>query len=331
MSCRSPLLAIPTELGTYKVLSAWHPEDQYKYPGSISIPCGKCAECRLTKSKEWADRCILELDHCKKAIFVTLTYDEGHVPRLFLQQSGQTIMTLKKRDVQLFLKRLRKKLDGDYLCRFLCAGEYGETNQRPHYHLIIFGLGTNDLIELARKDRKSDEHGLKFIKMNELGQPYYRSDWLWSLWEKGIVNVCEVSWKTCAYVARYTMKKWKSDADENELIYRDPEFLTMSRRPGLGMFFPIDHPEAFDSNVFYFNDQDGSVQVRTPARLLDVLEKVDPDLYLETKKERYERSYFNTLNKLSFTDLSFEEYKDLENENKEKSYKLLDSFNRSDL
>ena len=59
-----------------------HPS--YGRPGDITkfveIPCGKCSGCRLQKSREWANRCMLELQYHKSSYFVTLTYDEEHVP-----------------------------------------------------------------------------------------------------------------------------------------------------------------------------------------------------------------------------------------------------------
>ena len=78
-------------------------------PDEILIPCGKCLGCRLDYSRTWADRMMLELDHSKKAIFVTLTYNEEHVPVLEADDEGNFFgYTLFKRDLQLFFKRLRK-------------------------------------------------------------------------------------------------------------------------------------------------------------------------------------------------------------------------------
>ena len=56
----------------------------YGRPGDVTefieIPCGKCSGCRLQRSREWANRCMLELEYHKSSYFVTLTYDEAHVP-----------------------------------------------------------------------------------------------------------------------------------------------------------------------------------------------------------------------------------------------------------
>ena len=80
----------------------------------IEIPCGKCSGCRLQRSREWANRCMLELEYHKSSYFVTLTYDDAHVPIHYYSdpETGEALpsMSLVKRDFQLFMKRLRKSL-----------------------------------------------------------------------------------------------------------------------------------------------------------------------------------------------------------------------------
>ena len=121
--------------------------DPYWKDQLIQIPCGKCIGCRLEYSRQWANRCMLELQYHDSAYFVTLTYNEEHVPRTGLH--GE--MSLRKRDFQLFMKRLRKKYSDDRI-RFYAAGEYGTTTQRPHYHAILFGLHLDDLQVYKSKD-----------------------------------------------------------------------------------------------------------------------------------------------------------------------------------
>ena len=79
----------------------------------IEIPCGKCSGCRLQRSREWANRCMLELEYHMSSYFVTLTYDDAHVPIHYYSdpETGEALpsMSLVKRDFQLFMKRLRKK------------------------------------------------------------------------------------------------------------------------------------------------------------------------------------------------------------------------------
>lgn len=141
MSCNHPLIAIPSDEYTVSGKRRYSPvcaydrnlqfDYEYLYPGYKTIPCGKCAGCRAAKAKAWADRMILELDHSKKAVFLTLTYDNEHLPVLVNVNTGQGTPTLQKRDLQLFLKRLRKAFKGKEL-RYYAVGEYGSRTLRPH-------------------------------------------------------------------------------------------------------------------------------------------------------------------------------------------------------
>ena len=46
----------------------------------VKVPCGKCIGCLLDRSRMWADRCMLEMQYHESNLFVTLTYDDVHVP-----------------------------------------------------------------------------------------------------------------------------------------------------------------------------------------------------------------------------------------------------------
>lgn len=95
------------------------------------VPCGKCPECLKRRSAHWAFRMSQEQKNWKYSYFVTLTYDNEHLPI-----TPNKLMTLKKEDYQLFFKRLRKNSQTKVM--FYIAGEYGGKTHRPHYHAIIF-------------------------------------------------------------------------------------------------------------------------------------------------------------------------------------------------
>lgn len=84
MSCYHPLIGIPQPSGTYKIVSSKDSEffdwTRKQNPDSILIPCGRCLGCRLDYSRSWADRMMLELETSGSAVFLTLTYDQDHVP-----------------------------------------------------------------------------------------------------------------------------------------------------------------------------------------------------------------------------------------------------------
>lgn len=98
----------------------------------VSIPCGQCLGCRIEYSKQWATRMLLENEYSKESHFVTLTYDDAHVPRheYVDSDSGEVFesLSLCKRDLQLFNKRLRKEFGQGI--RFYACGEYGSNTFR---------------------------------------------------------------------------------------------------------------------------------------------------------------------------------------------------------
>lgn len=195
----------------------------------IEIPCGKCIGCRLAYSRMWADRCIAEATLHDSSYFVTLTYNDENVPYTVDQETGEfTYQTLVKRDTQLFMKRLRKNYKHDNKIRFFLAGEYGSKTARPHYHLLLFGLVLDDLV---------------LYKKTPLGFNLYTSQFLEYVWQhKGYVVVADVTWETCAYTARYIMKKQTGEGakffKENNI---QQEFTLMSRKPGIAKDFYEQH------------------------------------------------------------------------------------------
>ena len=193
--------------------------DDFYHDGKYQflVPCGRCLGCRIDYSRTWANRMILELQDNPKAIFVTLTYNNQHVPKA---DNGR--MTLNVRDVQLFFKRLRKAFTGIRI-RYYLAGEYGPKNLRPHYHAIIYGLDISSF------------DALRCIGHNALKQDYYTSQRLENIWGNGFVMMSPVSYKTCAYVARYTLKKHYGEPHYYEKLGIHPEFAVWSRKPGIGM------------------------------------------------------------------------------------------------
>lgn len=108
----------------------------YQY---LTVPCGKCHECRANRSAAWAFRLEQEDKIHPVSRFVTLTYDDAN-----LMVDEDFVPHLHKPDLQKFFKRLRfntKKTIKYYAC-----GEYGTTTLRPHYHAIIFGVTDDDVL-----------------------------------------------------------------------------------------------------------------------------------------------------------------------------------------
>jgi len=108
----------------------------------IKTPCGKCPECVQQRIGQLVSRCQIEFDISKVGYFVTLTYNDKNVPLDFVDD--EPVMTLSKKDIQDFFKRLKINLGrAGYNDKFsyFYTSEYGmrETdNKRPHYHFMMF-------------------------------------------------------------------------------------------------------------------------------------------------------------------------------------------------
>lgn len=206
MPCYGPLTAYrPAEGAPDKRLV--FRKDKSSTGVAIKVPCGKCSGCRLEHSRQWAVRCMHEMRMHNASAFVTLTYDDKHLP---------SNRSLVKSDLQNFMKRYRNYA-GDGV-RFFACGEYGEVTLRPHYHLLLLNRDIDD----RRYYKMSGENRL------------YTSAKLDEIWSKGLTVVGDVTFESCAYVARYCMKKITGSKAEAHYAGRQPEFIVMSRRPGIG-------------------------------------------------------------------------------------------------
>ena len=133
---------------------------------SYKIPCGKCPSCLRRKRAEWSLRIYHEFLDSESSWFITLTYDDFHLP-----DSG-----VNKPDVQNFFKRLRK----NEKVRYFLVSEYGDTHHRPHYHACLFFKRKVDLTECVNLVDKS--------------------------WQNGNVYVGECNLATINYCSKYSLK-----------------------------------------------------------------------------------------------------------------------------
>lgn len=100
----------------------------------VPVPCGRCPPCKHRRVNSWVFRLVQEERVSLSSHFITLTYDSRFVP---FSEKGW--LTLRKKDVQDYWKRLRK-LCSDSTIKYYVVGEYGSKNQRPHYHAIVFNV-----------------------------------------------------------------------------------------------------------------------------------------------------------------------------------------------
>lgn len=185
----------------------------------ITLPCGKCIGCKTDRATQWAVRAEHEASMWRHNSFLTLTYDDEHLPK---------DQALTPGDLTLFLKRLRKHAnstrsvidrDSSAGIRYLACGEYGALFARPHYHVLAFNCGFRDAYAIG----KSRGHTL------------YESPELSRLWGAGIANFGKALPSSAAYIAQYSLKKQRLanyvDADG---VYRQEPFFRVSTRPAVG-------------------------------------------------------------------------------------------------
>lgn len=280
MACFHPLKAFKSS-GGVRVLSGdaqiWN----------LMLPCGQCVGCRLERSRQWALRCIHEAQLHDANCFITLTYDDEHVPL----DGG-----LHHRDFQLFMKSLRKDFGS---IRYYMCGEYGSDNDRPHFHALLFGFEFTDLV---------------YWKKSPSGSMIFRSATLERYWRKGFSSVGHVTYESAAYVARYIMKKATGvmerrkydsvDTVTGEVFMRRPEYNGMSLKPGIG----AEWFAKYSSDVF---PRDAVIHDGTPNRVPryydKLLSRVDSTLYDDIKSKRVldnANSYMdNTIQRLNSKEL----------------------------
>lgn len=252
------------------------------------VPCGKCIGCRLDYSRQWANRIMLECKDRPKDTcwFITLTYNPENLPinQVINQDTGEIITgnTLVKEHLSKFMKDLRRYRDYHYKeseIKFFGCGEYGSSKNtaRPHYHIAIMGM-------------KLDTFELKKYKDTENGRL-----WIWEegarIWGKGYVVIGRLEWDSAAYVARYIMKKQKGNLADNYYASKAiiPEFVQMSRRPGIGRRYYEEHKnEIYENDSIVLKSGNDIIEAK-PPKYYDKIYDIDEHEYLEKIKIKRKR------------------------------------------
>ena len=162
-----------------------------KLDDGTEVGCRECWQCRKRRVNDYVGRCIAESKFSKKTYAVTLTYDADQ---------GVNAVTLIYKDVQDFLKRLRKK----HKCRYIVTGEYGSAKGRSHWHIILF---FKDSWPEVTSNKRVD----------------------WKYWKHGFSYFQEPDWKGFEYCLKYVLKDQTSRQSDSHLA--------MSKKPPLGHEF----------------------------------------------------------------------------------------------
>jgi len=166
------------------------------------IACRKCWQCKKAKVSQYVGRCIAESKFSKKTYAITLTYNA---------KCEVNSVTLVYKDVQDFLKRLRKKYD----CRYIVCGEYGSAKGRAHWHIILF---FKDNVPKIETDKKIN----------------------WKYWPHGFTYFQEPDWKGFEYCLKYVLKSETSNSSDSHLA--------MSKKPPLGYQYFEDLAQRYVDN-----------------------------------------------------------------------------------
>jgi len=261
-------------------------------PGTyLTVPCGRCIGCRVDKAKSWAVRCVHEAFTHDLNCFITLTYNDK-----FLPADG----SLDKFAFQKFMKRLRKMVSSKSFKKkypnlyrrkigYFQCGEYGELLTRPHYHACIFNFDFPDRVLWSIRN----------------GVKLYRSALLESLWSDpifktsyGFSTIGDVTYESANYVAKYVLKKINGEKAIDHYCGLYPEFVRMSRRPGLGKLW-ID---TYKSDVYPLDkvlemSHSGKIlQVKPPRYYDKIYDLTNSEKFDKIKALRLKRSTESTDN-----------------------------------
>jgi len=167
-----------------------------KLDDGTEVGCRECWQCRKRRVNDYVGRCIAESKFSKKTYAVTLTYGDDKLK----DHEKVHAVTLVYKDVQDFLKRLRK----NYKVRYIVTGEYGSAKGRSHWHIILFF-----------KDSWPEVTANKRVD--------------WKYWKHGFSYFQEADWKGFEYCLKYVLKDQTSRQSDSHLA--------MSKKPPLGHEF----------------------------------------------------------------------------------------------
>lgn len=253
MGCFHPVPAVKDpETGKLRLWAQWATED-------MQIGCGKCGACIAKNANHWAQRIEHEASTWPHNEFITLTYDDAHLPTEDAKEGG-----LSKKHLQTFIKRLRQRANRNSSfinrdqrgpIRYFAVGEYGEDNGRPHYHGILLNAQIGE--------------------RHQCGASLVESDELTALWGMGLVRFEALHPGGAAqYVTDYMLKA-TTGGDPDTGAWRPPPFRLMSRKPPLGMAWLKKYSN--DLTHGYITDNRGRKQ-SIPRSYTKILQNTQPEL-----------------------------------------------------
>jgi hypothetical protein len=258
------------------------------------VPCGKCGGCRSRKRAEWSWRIGYEMKSASSAFFLTLTYNDEHLPW------GDLLPCLDRDDFTRFMKRLRKKQEkySKVKLRYYGVGEYGTKTWRPHYHVLVMNLAPAIL--------------------------YYLDE----IWPKGHVHVGDANERTIHYITKYHVNVDKTKTEFNGEDILPKEFTSMSG--GLGRKYLEDNKAWQKSGTGKLYIMNNGFKQPLPKYMREKLfTQEEKDLLVEIGMQEGRKVYskeFDRLYKLGYSNPDAK----MARRNKEAGEKYLDKANEHD-
>lgn len=225
-----------------------------KAHGSL-VACAYCPDCRSRRSAIWAVRLEDEEKQWDRSCFLTLTISDACIGL----PDAPSPSRLRRRDLQLFFKRLRK---GGFRFKYYAVGEYGERSARAHYHILLFGLDRRDRVDIEKA------------------------------WPFGIVDIGSLEPASVRYVTGYVMKaplgRLRLHA---ERIGSGPAFSVMSHRLGFAGAHARRHTITTQGVI-----RIGSKAVPPPRYYVSQLDEKDKAAFLSARRDRQLQRGLDRLN-----------------------------------
>ncbi len=265
----------------------------------MEVACGQCLGCRVDYSLMWSIRIIHEAsmhEYKHGNSWATLTYRDPEVCTEQQYKDGHHIDRqgqLRPSHVSKFVRSLRKG-NSDHKIRYFYCGEYGDVNQRPHYHICIFNHSFHD----------------QYLWRDDEGVYTYTSEELQRHWPWGFTTVAPLTLDNAAYTAGYVFKKitgkratehyLRCDSD-GVAYWLQPEYVRMSTGRGKPSGIGAGFYAKYSSDIFPADTSPipgyGERQL-VPRYYQNILAEQNPKMLDEVKALRQE---FITAHAADFT------------------------------
>ena len=232
------------------------------------LPCGTCRNCNKQYIDQWVTKILFEYKSTQSGVlFVTLTYDNEHLPSSENYSGGE----LSKPDLKLFLRRLNRNYNYRYAednkklnlqpLKYFAVGEYGSQTNRAHYHLLLLNTYPEyrDIEKIIKRSwQLSDPEQIKVDLVGTKG----------TLDNQSNSNTAGELAASIRYTLKYILKNHGKGTD----LHKQSEFTLKTMRPAIGTsylsefakrlrkynYYPLTHLDPYFRFIFEKIHEDDS-------------------------------------------------------------------------